>query len=81
MIFSQTINANRYVQKLFNPYVDQLTENKQLYGYFQQDRATAHTLTTLSQVHEVFSEERTISRGSAISWPTRSPDLSPCGAN
>ncbi|KAJ4442965.1 hypothetical protein ANN_04601 [Periplaneta americana] len=74
--FHETVNANRYVQNLFNPHVDQLTEDGRLYGYFQQDGATART--ALVRVHEVFGEERTISTSSATSWPPRSPDLSPC---
>ena len=77
--FHQTVNAERYVQDLFNPFVAELTEDELLYGYFQQDGATAHLpWLPLSRVHKVFGEERTISRGSATSWPSRSPDLSPC---
>jgi hypothetical protein len=46
-----------------------------LYGYFQQDNATAHTANaTMVAVREVF-EDRIISRGL---WPPRSPDLSFC---
>ena len=52
--FPQTVNAHRYAQNQFYPFVDQLTEDERLYGYFQQDRETAHTtLSTLSRVHEV----------------------------
>ena len=77
--FHQTVNAERYVQDLFNPFVAELTEDERLYGYFQQDGATAHTaLAALSRVHEVFGEERTINRGSATLWRSRSPELSPC---
>ena len=77
--FRQTVNADRYIHNLFNPFVDELTEEELLYGYFQQDGATAHTTSrTLSRVHDVFGVDRTVSRGSEICWPSRSPDLSPC---
>ena len=50
-----------------------------MHGYFQQDDATAHTVSrTLSRVHDVFDVDRTANRGSKICWPSRSPDLSPC---
>ena len=59
--------------------MEELTEEELLYGYFQQDGATAHTSSrTLSRVHEVFGVNRAVSRGSEICWPSRSPDLSPC---
>ena len=59
--------------------MDELTEEELLYGYFQQDGATTHTASRiLSRVHEVFGVDRTVSRGSEICWPSRSPDLSPC---
>lgn len=60
---------------MFNPFVDQLTEDQRLYGYFQQGWATAYT--ALSRVHDVFAEERTINWGSAILWALLLPDLSP----
>ena len=59
--------------------MDELTEEELLYGYFQHDGAMAHTASrTLSRVHDVFGVDRTVSRGSEICWPSRSPDLSPC---
>lgn len=59
--FHQTFNACGYGQKLFYPFVDQLTKDEKLTdGYFQQEAVTEHTaLTTLSGVHEVYGEERT----------------------
>ena len=42
-------------------------------SYFQQDEATAHTAyATLNYLRQFF-EDRIISRGAAIPWPTRSP--------
>ncbi|KAJ4444969.1 hypothetical protein ANN_06768 [Periplaneta americana] len=42
--FHKTVNANRYVQNLFNPYVDQLTEDERLYGYFPGQFHFAHSV-------------------------------------
>ena len=59
--------------------MEELTEEEILYGSFQQDGATAYTASrTLSRVHDVFGVDRTVSRGSEICWPSRSPDLSLC---
>ena len=77
--FRQTVNADRYIHNLFNPFVEELTEEELLYEYFEQDGATAHTASrTLSRVHDVLGVNQTVSRGSEICWPSRSPDLSPC---
>ena len=52
----------------------QLTERERNYCFFQQDGATCHTSErSLTRVHQIFTEERTVSKGL---WPPRSPDLS-----
>ena len=44
--------------------------------FFQQDCATCHmSHRSLTRVHDMFTEERTISKGL---WPSYSPDLSSC---
>jgi hypothetical protein len=60
---------------ILRPFFQELTEEERLYGWFQQDSATAHTAHHSKQViREVFGE-RVISDGL---WPPRSPDLTPC---
>lgn len=41
--FHQSVNVHRYVENHSDPFVYQLTEDERLYGYFQQDGATAPT--------------------------------------
>jgi hypothetical protein len=76
VFFHLTINSNRYVEEMFNPFVNQLTDEETTYGYFQQYGATAHTaLHSMNRIWEVFPEERVVSRGR---WSARSPDLTVC---
>jgi hypothetical protein len=59
----------------WNHFFEQLTENERLYGYFQQDNATAYTApNSVSALQEMF-DDRIIITGL---WPPRSPDLSVC---
>ena len=54
----------------------QLTPQDKMQFFFQQDGATCHTShKSLTRVHDMFTEERTISKSL---WPPRSPDLSSC---
>ena len=56
--------------------IGQLTPQDKMQFFFQQDGATCHTShRSLTRVHDMFTEERTISKGL---WPPRSPDLSSC---
>ena len=55
---------------------DQLTPQDKMQFFFQQDGATCHTShRSLTRVHDMFTEERTISKGL---YPPRSPDLLSC---
>jgi hypothetical protein len=47
LFFNQTINCERYVQVIAGKFFPQLTEEEILYGWFQQDSATAHTARTV----------------------------------
>ncbi|GFT09884.1 hypothetical protein NPIL_432721 [Nephila pilipes] len=77
-LFHQTVNAYRYVQNQFNPFVDQLTKMNDCMDIFRTRQSNSITaLTISSRVHEVFSEKRSISRGSKTSCSLRSSDLSP----
>jgi hypothetical protein len=53
-----------------------LTDEKKVYGHFQQDSTAAHTAWySMQTLHEVF-DDTVIRRGL---WPPRSPDMNPCG--
>jgi hypothetical protein len=45
MFFNETINCERYVQVIIRQFFSELTKER-LYGWFQQDTATAHTAHT-----------------------------------
>jgi hypothetical protein len=72
LFFQETINCEKYVQAIFGKFFQQLTEEERLYGWFQQDSATAHT--ACMALSDVF-EDRSISSNV---WPVHSPDLNLC---
>jgi predicted transcriptional regulator len=41
--YNETIKCERYVQVILGQFFSELTEKERLYGWFQQDSATAHT--------------------------------------
>jgi hypothetical protein len=41
LFFKETINCERYVQVILGQFFPELTEEERLYGWFQQDSATA----------------------------------------
>jgi hypothetical protein len=43
VFFNGTIICERYVQVILGQFFPELTEEERLYGWFQQDSATAHT--------------------------------------
>jgi hypothetical protein len=43
VFFNETINCERYVQVILGQFFSELKEEQRLYGWFQQDSATAHT--------------------------------------
>jgi len=73
-----TVNSERYVamiQVFFAPALEELNAGL---VWFQQDGATAHTaLKSMAVLREMFPG-RLISLRGHISWPARSPDLTPC---
>jgi hypothetical protein len=72
-VFNETINCERSVQVILGKFFSELTEER-LYGWFQQDPATAHTAhMSVQALSDVFGE-RIIS---SDIWTERSPDLSP----
>jgi hypothetical protein len=74
VFFNETVNCERYVQVVLEKFFPQLTEKERLYGWFQQDSATAHTARMSMQVLSDVFRDRIISSGI---WPARSPSLNP----
>jgi hypothetical protein len=75
IFFDRTVNTEVYMN-IFEEFCAQLTEEERQSFLFQQDGATCHTSrVSLQRVHDVFSEERTVSKNL---WPPRSPDLTTC---
>ena len=74
LFFTETINSERYLDLIIDPFLAQLNRQEKQAGFFQQDGATAHTSRlSINRLREVFGE-RLISRNI---WPPRSPDLTP----
>jgi hypothetical protein len=72
--FNFTINSDRYITRILNPFINELDDQELQHGHFQQDSATAHTAFNTMQYLRQFFGNRVISRGI---WPSRSPDLTP----
>jgi hypothetical protein len=75
VLFNETINYERYVQVILEQFFSELTEEERLYGWFQQDSATAHTVRMSMQDLSDVSGDRIISCDIS---PARSLDLNPC---
>jgi hypothetical protein len=69
--FNKTINCKRYVQVNLAHFFPQLTAEKILYAWIQQDSPTAQTVHIPMQALPRVFEDRIISS----IWPARSPDL------
>jgi hypothetical protein len=75
VFFNETINCERYVQVILGQFFPELTEEERLYGWFQQDSATARTARmSMRALSDVF-RDRIVS---SDIWPACSPDLNPC---
>lgn len=75
-----TVNAVRYCEMLENfffPKMEEYGEEMEAF-WFQQDGATAHTARRSRQLLQEQFPGRVISLRGDVSWPPRSPDLSPC---
>jgi hypothetical protein len=61
-IFGRTVNTKVHMN-IFEELYAQLTEEERQSFFFQRDGATCHTSrVSLQRVHDVFSEERTVSK-------------------
>jgi hypothetical protein len=58
--FNEKINRERHVQVIFRQFFPELTEKERLYGWFQQDSATAHTACICMQALYDFFGDRII---------------------
>lgn len=78
--FDATVTAQAYVEMLQNfltPYLDDVPLIRIRGLWFQQDGASAHfALVVREWLHATFPNQW-IGRGGVISWPPRSPDLTP----
>jgi hypothetical protein len=72
IFFEDTVNSDRYVSDILEPFFQELTEETR-YGCFQQDSTTAHN--SMQRLRDVFDNEQIISQGL---WPPCSPDHSIC---
>jgi hypothetical protein len=73
--FNGTINCERYAQVILWQLLPELTEEERLYGWFQQDSATAHTAYMSMQALSDTFRDRNISTGI---WQAHSHNLNPC---
>ena len=63
IVFESTMNTDVYLH-ILEQFNDQLTPQNKMQFFFQQDGATYHTFhRLLTRVHDMFTEERTISKG------------------
>jgi hypothetical protein len=77
-IFAGNINGERYRAEILTPFLNELHDDELIYGYFQQDGATAHTTGATINFLSNFYADRLISRNTLNNWPLRSCDLTPC---
>jgi hypothetical protein len=73
VFYNETIKCERHVQVILGQFFPELPEEERPYGWFQQDSATAHTIS-MQALYDVLGD-RIISNGI---WPASSHDLHPC---
>jgi hypothetical protein len=59
----ETINCERYAQVILGQFFPEFAEEERLYGWFQQDSATAHTSCISMQTLSDIFGDRIISGG------------------
>jgi hypothetical protein len=55
IFFGDTMNSDRYVSDILEPFFQELTEKETRYGYFRQDSATARN--SMQRLRDVFDDE------------------------
>jgi hypothetical protein len=78
--YEGTLDAQRYINEILNPFFINLAAAEEIFGYFMQDGATPHTAKeAIRALRGVFGErngeDRIINKGL---WPPKSPALNPC---
>jgi len=73
VFFEQNVTANNYIENMLTPFVQQLHDDEITQGYFQQDKATAHTAHATIDFLRQFYDDRIIDQNL---WPSHSPDIS-----
>jgi hypothetical protein len=72
VFFNKTINCERYVQVILRKFFLEVRQKERLYGWFQQDSATAHTAhMSMQALSDVFGD-KIINSGI---WPACHPTL------
>jgi hypothetical protein len=57
LLFNETINCEKYVKVILWQFFSELPEEERLYGWFQQDSATAHTARiSMQALSDVFRD-------------------------
>jgi hypothetical protein len=74
--FKETINCERYVEVILGQFFSELTEGERLYGWYQQDSASAHSARMSMQALSDVFKTRIISSGIRLA---SSPYLNPSG--
>ena len=75
IFFQSTLNIDIHLH-ILEQFNNQLTPQDKMQFFFQQDGTTCcMSHRSLTRVHDMFTEKRTISKGL---WPPRFPDLSSC---
>lgn len=77
---SVTVTSERYCQMLQQHAIPHLKQKRAFSRViYQQDGATPHTaVTTKTLLRNLFDDNRVISRGFDLLWPSHSPDLNGC---
>ncbi|XP_050314555.1 phosphate carrier protein, mitochondrial-like isoform X1 [Anthonomus grandis grandis] len=73
-----TVNSERYIAMIHNFFAPAFAGLNVQDAWFQQDGAIAHTSRASMQVLREMFPGRLLSLRGDISWPARSPDLTPC---
>jgi hypothetical protein len=80
-IFFENLNGARYAELLTNQIIPALREifNQEEMNeiWFQQDGCPAHNTLQVQEILRDHFNDRVISNNGPVSWPARSPDISP----
>ena len=76
--FASTVNGDSYLHMLRTHFLPQSQQNGMIhFGIFQQEGAPLYFSRTVTAFLKEHFPARVIGRGFEISWPPKSPDLTP----